>query len=89
MSSKHTKTLKYSKRILKILKYSNSCVNSKINRCQHLFETILLLHQIFITTQREIQKKEIIIYQKSTKNLLKDQLKYVEPNCGTNSQLDY
>ena len=42
----------------------------------------------FITTQREIPKKEIIIFQKSTKNLLKDQLRYVEPNCGTNSLLD-
>ena len=61
----------------------------KIKRCQQLFETILHLHQTFITTQREIPKKEIIIFQKSTKNLLKDQLKYVEPNCGTNSQLDY
>ena len=46
------------------------------------------MHQTFITTQQEIQKKEVIIYSKSIKSLLKDQLKYVEPNCETNSQLD-
>ena len=50
---------------------------------------MLHLHQTFITTQREIEKQEVIIYQKSIKNLLKDQLKYVEPNCATNSQRDY
>ena len=38
---------------------------------------------------RNSKKGGYYIYPKSTKTLLKDQFKYVEPNCGTNSQLDY
>ena len=43
----------------------------------------------FYNCSRRNSKKGNYNLSKVKKNLLKDQLKYVEPNCGTNFLLDY
>ena len=51
----------------------------KIKRCQHLYKTILLPHQTFITTQREIKIKGSYCLSKVNKKIIQRSIKI----CGT------
>ena len=73
---------------LETLKFMCKFKNKTLSTRQHLFKTIVHPVSNFYNYATRNLKKEVIIYPKSIKNLLKDQIKNVEqtPNSHGCSQ---